>query len=123
MRQPTGPSWKRSGSRRNRKGKGLSGRPRSRNPFTRRPKHLAKQLGPYGITANCVVPGTTLTPRVRKVRDAASIERIAAMNPMRHLVEPEDCAEAVLFLASDRSAKTTGCTITVDGGVKDAFPR
>ena len=36
---------------------------------------------------------------------------------------PEDVAEAVLFLASDRSAKTTGCTITVDGGVKDAFPR
>ena len=36
---------------------------------------------------------------------------------------PEDVAEAVLFLASDRSAKTTGCTLTVDGGVKDAFPR
>ena len=35
----------------------------------------------------------------------------------------EDVAEAVLFLASDRSSKTTGCTITVDGGVKDAFPR
>ena len=31
--------------------------------------------------------------------------------------------QAVLFLASDRSAKTTGCTLTVDGGVKDAFPR
>jgi NAD(P)-dependent dehydrogenase (short-subunit alcohol dehydrogenase family) len=29
----------------------------------------------------------------------------------------------VLFLASDRAAKTTGCTLTVDGGVKDAFPR
>ena len=36
---------------------------------------------------------------------------------------PEDVAEAVLFLASDRSAKTTGCTITVDGGVREAFPR
>jgi NAD(P)-dependent dehydrogenase (short-subunit alcohol dehydrogenase family) len=38
-------------------------------------------------------------------------------------VEPEDVAEAVLFLASDRSAKTTGCTLTVDGGLRDAFPR
>jgi len=32
-------------------------------------------------------------------------------------------AEAVLFFAADRSSKTTGCTLTVDGGLKDAFPR
>jgi NAD(P)-dependent dehydrogenase (short-subunit alcohol dehydrogenase family) len=38
-------------------------------------------------------------------------------------VLPEDVAEAVLFLASDRAAKTTGCTLTIDGGVRDAFPR
>ena len=79
-------------------------------------KHLAKQLGQYGITANCVVPGTTLTPRVRKVRDAASIERIAAMNPMRHLVEPEDCAEAVLFLASAAARYVTGVSLNVNAG-------
>jgi 3-oxoacyl-[acyl-carrier protein] reductase len=79
-------------------------------------KHLAKQLGPYGITANCVVPGTTLTPRVRKVRDAASIERITAMNPMRHLVEPEDCAEAVLFLASAEARYITGVSLNVNAG-------
>jgi len=36
---------------------------------------------------------------------------------------PDDVAQAALFFASDRSAKTTGCTLTVDGGVKDAFPR
>ena len=46
-----------------------------------------------------------------------------AQYPRRGRILPEDVAEAVLFLASDRSAKTTGCTITVDGGVKDAFPR
>lgn len=79
-------------------------------------KHLAKQLGPYGITANCVVPGTTLTPRVRKVRDAASIERIAQMNPMRHLVEPEDSAEAALFLASAEARYITGVSLNVNAG-------
>ena len=79
-------------------------------------KHLAKELGPYGITANCVVPGTTLTPRVRKVRDAASIERIAATNPMRHLVEPEDSAEAVLYLASAEARYVTGVSLNVNAG-------
>ena len=43
-------------------------------------------------------------------------------NILARPILPEDVAEAVLFLASDRSAKTTGCTLTVDGGVKDAFP-
>ena len=36
---------------------------------------------------------------------------------------PADVAEAALYFASDRSAKTTGCILTVDGGVREAFPR
>ena len=79
-------------------------------------KHLAKQLGPYGITVNTIVPGTTLTPRVSKVRDAASIERIASMNPMRHLVEPKDSAEAALFLASEDARYITGVSLNVNAG-------
>jgi len=43
--------------------------------------------------------------------------------PIPRMARPEEIAWLVLFLASDRSSKTTGCTITVDGGVKDAFPR
>jgi enoyl-[acyl-carrier-protein] reductase (NADH) len=38
-------------------------------------------------------------------------------------VSAEDVAEAAVWLAADRSAKTTGCIITVDGGVREAFPR
>ena len=49
-------------------------------------KTLARDLGEYGITVNAVSPGTTRTPRVVKVRDAASLERIAAQNPMKTLV-------------------------------------
>jgi len=79
-------------------------------------KLLARDIGMYGITANTISPGTTLTPRVRKVRDAASIEKIKAQNPMRCLVEPEDTAEAALFLASDAARYITGINMNVNAG-------
>ena len=79
-------------------------------------KVLARDMGPYGVTVNAIAPGTTLTPRVRKVRDAASIEKLIATNPMRALVEPEDTAEAALFLASDAGRYITGVTLNVNAG-------
>jgi enoyl-[acyl-carrier-protein] reductase (NADH) len=47
----------------------------------------------------------------------------AARNLLKREVNATDVAEAVLFLVSDRSAATTGCVLTVDGGVPGAFPR
>ena len=79
-------------------------------------KHLAKQLGPYGITVNTVSPGTTLTPRVKKVWDAATIEKKASANPLRCLVDSQDTADAVLFLASDESRHITGVNLNVNAG-------
>lgn len=79
-------------------------------------KHLAKQLGPYGITVNAVSPGTTLTPRVKKVWDAETIEKKASANPLRCLVESQDTADAVLFLASDESRHITGVNLNVNAG-------
>ena len=79
-------------------------------------KHLAKQLGPYGITVNTVSPGTTVTPRVMKVRDAASLQKIASLNPLNRLLEPKDTAEAVLFLVSDESRSITGINMNVNAG-------
>lgn len=79
-------------------------------------KLIARDLGPYNITVNCIAPGTTLTPRVKKVRDAESLEKIASMNPMRHLVEPEDTAEAALYLASKEARYVTGVTLMVNAG-------
>lgn len=81
--------------------------------FTR---HLAKDLGPYGITVNAVSPGTTLTPRVRAVRDEASIARLAEQNPMRRLVETGDTAEAVIYLASAAARNVTGHNLNVNAG-------
>lgn len=79
-------------------------------------KLLARDLGAYGITVNAVSPGTTLTPRVRKVRDVESLGRIAAQNPMKCLVEPADTAEAVLFLASSEARYITGVNLNVNAG-------
>ena len=79
-------------------------------------RFLAIELGPFGITSNSIAPITTLTPRVRKVRDAASIERIKNQNPMKTLVEPEDCAAAVLFLASKDARYITGVNLNVNAG-------
>jgi 3-oxoacyl-[acyl-carrier protein] reductase len=81
-------------------------------------RHLAKQLGPYGITVNAVSPGTTLTERVRKVWDAETAAKKAAINPLRRLVEPRDTADAVLFLASEEARNVTGVNLNVNAGIQ-----
>ena len=81
-------------------------------------RHLAKQLGPYGITVNAVSPGTTLTERVKKVWDAATVAKKASINPLRCLVEPQDSADAVLFLASDEGRHVTGVNLNVNAGIQ-----
>jgi 3-oxoacyl-[acyl-carrier protein] reductase len=79
-------------------------------------RFLAQQLGPDGITANAIAPITTLTPRVAALRSEADIERIAALVPLKRLAEPEDHAQAMLFLASDAAAYINGVTLDVNGG-------
>ena len=99
-------------------------------------KVLALEAGPYGIRSNLVNPDAVFrdsrlwTEEIRRERARAqgiAVEDLEDFYRKRNILArpilAEDVAEAVLFLASDRSAKTTGCTITVDGGVKDAFPR
>jgi NAD(P)-dependent dehydrogenase (short-subunit alcohol dehydrogenase family) len=77
---------------------------------------LARDIGVYGITANCISPGTTLTPRVRKVRTPEMVEKMKSQNPMRCLVEPIDSAEAAVFLASEEARYITGINLNVNAG-------
>jgi rhamnulose-1-phosphate aldolase/alcohol dehydrogenase len=99
-------------------------------------KVLALEGGPHGIRSNIVNPDAVFrdsklwSEDVRRERARAqgiSVDDLEDFYRKRNILArpilPEDVAEAVLFLCSDRSAKTTGCTITVDGGLKDAFPR
>lgn len=99
-------------------------------------KVLALEGAAYGIRSNVVNPDAVFqdsrlwTPEVRRQRALAQgipVEALEEFYRTRNLlgvsILPEDVAEAVLFFASDRSAKTTGCTLTVDGGVREAFPR
>jgi 3-oxoacyl-[acyl-carrier protein] reductase len=81
--------------------------------FTR---HVAKEVGPYGIRANCVAPATTLSERVESIMPAERRAEIGAMAPLGRLGLPEDTAMAALFLVSEAASWLTGVTLDVAGG-------
>jgi 3-oxoacyl-[acyl-carrier protein] reductase len=83
-------------------------------------RQLAHDLGPSGITVNCVAPGfIRCNPTTEKQWQAYGEEgqgRLVASIATRRLGEPEDIANAVMFLASDYASWITGQTLSVDGG-------
>jgi len=80
-------------------------------------RQLASEWGPAGIRSNVVSPGMVITPMSQAFYDTPGVsERRAAVTPARRIGMPQDIADAVLFLASDRSSYVTGDEITVDGG-------
>ncbi|MEV4173364.1 MULTISPECIES: SDR family NAD(P)-dependent oxidoreductase [unclassified Nonomuraea] len=82
---------------------------------------LTKELGPSGIRVNLVSPGMIETPeaaaKLSPEQRRAYEERYADIIAMGRFGRPQDIAEAVLFLLSDRSAYITGENINVDGGI------
>ena len=82
-------------------------------------KNLAIKYGQYGVRANAIAPGTVQTPiwqaRVAQVPDI--FERLAAWYPLGRVGQPEDIANAALFLASDEASWITGTVLNVDGGL------
>lgn len=79
---------------------------------------LAQEVGPFGITANCICPGIIVTDMGRtNLDDPAVKESWVAKTALRRLGQPEDVAGPVCFLASDASAFVTGQSLNVCGGI------
>jgi 3-oxoacyl-[acyl-carrier protein] reductase len=83
--------------------------------FTR---SLAMELGPYGVTVNCVQPGCIVTGMTRgMLENEAAAEYYRDKSALKRLGQPEDIADVITFLASDDARFITGQGIIVDGGV------
>jgi 3-oxoacyl-[acyl-carrier protein] reductase len=83
-------------------------------------RYLARDLGPFGVTANCIAPEVIATGRIMQTVIPGSInanrdrsEQVA----LRRLGTVEDCAKVVEFLATDLSDYVTGAVIPIDGGL------
>jgi len=79
-------------------------------------RYLAQEVGPFGITANCVAPGFIATGRLLPAFEAQGMERVLDQIPLRRLGTPDDCARVVEFLVTDLGDYVTGAIIPVDGG-------
>ncbi|PKB68300.1 MAG: hypothetical protein BZY82_01155 [SAR202 cluster bacterium Io17-Chloro-G3] len=97
---------------------------------------LAMENGAHGIRCNIINPDAVFQnsglwshqlrqerAQAHGIQESQLEEFYQRRNLLQVKVTPSDVASAVLFFASDRSAKTTGCILTVDGGVPEAFPR
>ena len=75
-------------------------------------RSIALEVAKYGITVNCVAPGPTQTGWIDEELETAVLPLI----PMGQLIQPEDIAETILFLASQQAQMLTGQVIKVSGG-------
>jgi 3-oxoacyl-[acyl-carrier protein] reductase len=80
-------------------------------------KSLARELGPRGITVNCVAPGRIETARLAQLYPEGPSEADLEAIPLRRWGTPQEFGDVACFLASDRARYVTGTTVLVDGGL------
>ncbi|GAA4538431.1 SDR family NAD(P)-dependent oxidoreductase [Pseudonocardia xishanensis] len=78
---------------------------------------LAKQVGPHGVTVNCVHPGTVVSPMTEAQFDAATFDARAKATLLGRNGEVEELGSVIAFLASAQAAYITGAHIDVNGGL------
>ena len=77
----------------------------------------ALELGPRGVRVNAIAPGLVQTVLSEYFwKDEERMRETIGRQPIKHLGQPEEIAEAALLLASDRGSYMTGQTLVVDGG-------
>lgn len=84
-------------------------------------RHIALRYGQDGIRANCIAPGTVDTPLVqgaqgKSLHGKTPLAGSAAMSPLKRLAQPEEIADAVLYLSSERAGFVNGSCLVIDGG-------
>ena len=79
-------------------------------------RHTAKEVAEFGITVNALCPGLINTEMVRDTISDESVEKYADSFPIKRLGNPEEVAELVMFLASDKAAYITGASMDINGG-------
>jgi 3-oxoacyl-[acyl-carrier protein] reductase len=79
-------------------------------------KVWARELGRYNIRVNAVAPGFILTEMVKQMPEKI-LEGMVARTPMRRMGQPEDIANAYVFLSSDEASFISGTTLRVDGAI------
>jgi 3-oxoacyl-[acyl-carrier protein] reductase len=85
-------------------------------------KTLAREIGPDGVTVNSIAPGRIETERLAEVYPDGPTEADLDKIPLRRFGRPEEVADVVCFLASDRASYVSGTTVEVDGGLIRGIP-
>lgn len=79
-------------------------------------RHLARELGPFGVRANAIAPSIVRNEKIQKFMPPEIQAKAAEWLPLRRIGEPADVAQAALFLASEASSWITGQVLDVNGG-------